>query len=64
MKLIDLLVEMSKGNYPEYFKYDGYYWHLEDGIYFDECDGQLEDYCVITRCLNEEVEVIGEDEIK
>ena len=63
MKLINLLIKMSKGNYPNVFNYDGYYWRLEDDAYFNECDEQLEDYCTITRCLNEEVEIIEGDKI-
>ena len=62
MKIIDLLIEISKGNYPKYFKYDTFYWHLEeDNIYYNDNDVPFEEYVYVIDILNEEVKIIGDD---
>lgn len=63
MKLIDLLVEMSKGNYPDKFKLknDNIIWYNVNDIYVNEEMGLFEEYCNIFISLNEEIEIIGND---
>ena len=58
MKLIDLLIKISKGDYPKCFKYDTIYWHLEeDGIYYSDNDVPFEEYVYVVNVLNDEVEI-------
>lgn len=61
MKIIDLLIKISKGDYPKCFKYDTLNWHLEkDGIYYSDNGVPFEEYVYVFNVLNEEVEIIGE----
>ena len=61
MKIIDLLVELSKGDYPRCFKYDSFYWYLEeDNIYYNDNGIPFEEYVYMFNILNEEVEIIDE----
>lgn len=60
MKIIDLLIKISKGDYPKCFKYDTFYWYLEeDGIYYNDNDVPFEEYVHVFDILNEEVKIIG-----
>lgn len=63
MKLIDLLVEMSKGNYPDKFKLkkDNIIWCNINNIYVNEEFGLFDEYWNIFANLNEEIEIIGND---
>lgn len=65
MKIIDLLIKISKGDYPKCFKYDTFYWYLEeDGIYYNDNDVSFEEYVHVFDVLNEEVEIKGGEEIE
>lgn len=63
MKLIDLLVEMSKGNYPDKFKLkdDNIIWCNVNHFYANEEFGSFDEYWNIFANLNKEVEIIGAD---
>ena len=62
MKLIDLLVEMSKGNYPDKFKLknETIIWCKVNDTYVNEEVGLFDEYLNIFANLNNEVEIIGE----
>ena len=58
MKLIDILIEISKEHAPVSFSFDGKIWELkEDGLYYTKNLLSLEEYCNITKCLNEEAQI-------
>lgn len=59
MKLIDILIEISKGRAPISFSFGEKIWELEDdGLYYTKNLLSLEEYCNITMCLNEEAQII------
>lgn len=62
MKVIDLLNKIANGEeVPKEIKYDGLKWNFEeDKLYYSD-NIWLDDYCNLSQCLNDEVEIIGED---
>lgn len=63
MKLIDLLIVMSKGNYPDKFKLkeENIIWCKVNDTYVNEEMGLFDEYWNIFANLNKEVEIIGSD---
>ena len=58
MKIIDLLLIISKGYAPRKIKFDNKEWCMQDN-YMYSCEGvYLEEYCNILCCLNDEVEIL------
>ena len=58
MKIIDLLLIISKGYAPRKIKFDNKEWYMQDN-YMYCCGGvYLEEYCNILCCLNDEVEIL------
>lgn len=57
--IIELLNKMANGEVPKKILYDDMIWRFDDGDNYYWSDGRLlDDYCDITKILNDEVEIL------